>query len=129
MHYIFNGIGFNASNIVVTEVIDKEFDYFEGLKSSYECEVTEGGKYKVDVKVTGKNLFDKSNVVLGYWGTDSTTYHTNIPSVFSHKTPIKVKPNTWYTIQSLGVNGNVYVVGLHPFESICVVNNSSIFLY
>lgn len=32
--------------------------YVEGLKSSYECEATEDGKYKVDVKVTGKNLFD-----------------------------------------------------------------------
>ena len=30
--------------------------YVEGLKSSYECEVTEDGKYKVDVKVTGENL-------------------------------------------------------------------------
>ena len=28
------------------------------LKSSYECEVTEDGKYKVDVKVTGKNLWN-----------------------------------------------------------------------
>ena len=84
---------------------------------------------EVKCKVIGKNKFDKSNVVLGYWGTDSTTYHTDIPSVFSHKTPIKVKPNTWYTMQSLGVAGNVYVVGLHPFESILVVNNSRASFY
>ena len=49
--------------------------------------------------------------------------------MFSHKTPIKVKPNTWYTMQSLGVAGNVYVVGLHPFESILVVNNSRASFY
>ena len=29
------------------------------LKSSYECEVTEDDKYKVDVKVTGKNLWNE----------------------------------------------------------------------
>ena len=109
----FNGIGFNASNIVVTEAIDADFDYFKGLSSTYES-----------CYPGGKNLFDRTKVELGYWGVDSVTYNTNIPSVYSHKTPIKVKPNTNYTISSKGVIGNVYIVGLHPFDSIEVVNNS-----
>ena len=43
---IFNGIGFNASNIVVTEATDQDFGYFEGMKSVGECE---------DLEVTSSN--------------------------------------------------------------------------
>ena len=53
------GIGFNASNIVVTPAIEQDFDYFSGMQSCFEDNlVTEGenaGKYKVDYVVTGKN--------------------------------------------------------------------------
>ena len=63
----FNGIGFNASNIVVTEATDQEFGYFEGMKSCFEDNlVTEGenaGKYKVTYKVTGKNKFNRNTLV------------------------------------------------------------------
>ena len=46
--------------------------YFEGLKSSYECEVTEDGKYKVDVKVTGKNRLNRETSTLNtLMGVDS----------------------------------------------------------
>ena len=66
----FSGIGFNASNIqVVADAIDdngevKEFDYFKGLKSSFEdgliTDVNDEnyGKYKVECKIVGKNKFD-----------------------------------------------------------------------
>ena len=48
----FNGIGCNISNIVVTEAIDYDFDYFEGLSSAFESEYDEElGKYKVEYKV------------------------------------------------------------------------------
>ena len=52
-----SGIGFNASNISVEEK-KKEFDYFEGMKSSFEDKANEDGKYEVNVKVVGKNKFD-----------------------------------------------------------------------
>ena len=35
---VLNGEGFNASNIVVTQATDKDFGYFEGMKSVGECE-------------------------------------------------------------------------------------------
>lgn len=48
----FTGIGCNISNIVVTEAIDYDFDYFEGLSSAFESEYDEElGKYKVEYKV------------------------------------------------------------------------------
>ncbi len=59
----FNGIGFNASNIVVTPAIEQDFDYFSGLSSTFESELITDessehyGKYRVDYKVTGKNKF------------------------------------------------------------------------
>ena len=64
------GVGFNASNIqVVANALDdngevKEFDYFKGLKSSFEDGLITDendenyGKYKVECKIVGKNKFD-----------------------------------------------------------------------
>ena len=111
-----NGIGFNASNIVVTEAVDIDFDYFEGLKSSYEYEVTEDGKYKVDVKVTGKNLFNINDIkdytakcvisgdkvtVIG----DGTAIYKSVHAIVS------VKKNTNYVLSytSETIKGVVYV--------------------
>ena len=78
----FNGIGFNASNIqVVATDRDVDFGYFKGLQSSFESELVTDendenyGKYKVDVKVTGKNLINNlepSDVYL-----DNVTYRIN----------------------------------------------------
>ena len=67
------------------------------LKSSYECEVTEDGKYKVDVKVTGKNLVDKS------WFKERLYYDETGSVVTSNdyvgtEEYIKVKPNTTYNM-------------------------------
>ena len=46
------GMGANISNIVVTEKLDYDFDYFEGLSSAFESEYDEElGKYKVEYKV------------------------------------------------------------------------------
>ena len=47
------GIGFNASNIVVTEATDKDFDYFNGIQSTFEENLVTDennphyGKYRV----------------------------------------------------------------------------------
>ena len=65
------------------------------LKSSYECEVTEDGKYKVDVKVTGKNLFD-TNIIQGAWNSDSD--FVNAHNYICTQDRIQVKPNTSYII-------------------------------
>ena len=74
------GIGFNASNIqVVANALDdngevKEFDYFKGLKSSFEDGLITDendenyGKYKVECKVVGKNLFN-GNTTRGFFNT------------------------------------------------------------
>ena len=57
------GIGFNASNIVVTPAIEQDFGYFSGLSSTFEDSLVTDesdenyGKYKVEYKVTGKNKF------------------------------------------------------------------------
>ena len=38
---ILDGIGFNLSNLVVTEAIDNDFDYFEGIKSVGQDDINE----------------------------------------------------------------------------------------
>lgn len=63
-----DGIGANISKVLVTNST-REFNYFEGLKSSFEDNVTEEGRYKVPVKLIGKNLFN-INIVTS-WKTDS----------------------------------------------------------
>ena len=66
---IIDGIGFNVSDVqVVANAIKdgdiKDFDYFKGLKSSFESELVTDendenyGKYKVECKIVGKNKFD-----------------------------------------------------------------------
>ena len=105
-----NGIGFNASNIVVTEATDVDFDYFEGLKSSYEYEVAEDGKYKVDVKVTGKNLYNKDKYPFGdgYSLANSSTDVEGFDEVTSRSVMFKLLPNTTYTYSAdLTLDSNV----------------------
>ena len=52
-YYDIRGIGFNASNIVVTEATDKDFDYFNGIQSTFEENLVTDennphyGKYRV----------------------------------------------------------------------------------
>ena len=61
-YIVFDGIGFNASNIqVVATDRDVDFGYFKGLQSSFESELVADeadenyGKYKVECKIVGKN--------------------------------------------------------------------------
>lgn len=92
-----DGIGANISKVLVTNST-REFNYFEGLKSSFEDNVTEEGKYKVPVKLIGKNLFDKSKVK--FVGID-TTNGLEVDNGYYSSDFIKIKPNTSY-IRSQG---------------------------
>ena len=64
------GIGFNASNIQVVET-DKEFGYFEGMKSVGECEDN-----KIEILGRNKNLFDKDSDInfIANSGTNLNVY-------------------------------------------------------
>ena len=87
----FDGIGFNASNIVVTEATDADFDYFEGLSSSYES-----------CYPGGKNLFKEENLIM------DTYYQTNgVPRKDIGTTCIKVEninPNLQYKVSGNNLN-------------------------
>ena len=72
--------------------------YFNGLKSSYECEkVTDEsdenyGKYKAEVVVTGKNKWN------GTWTHVADTQHVS--------SYIEIKPNTTYKLKVYNYNSN-----------------------
>ena len=101
----FSGIGFNASNIqVVATDRDVDFGYFKGLQSSFESKLVTDeadenyGKYKVECKVTGKNLIDKW--IKGYVnptnGTPDTTTSNAIRTDY-----IKLDSNLTYSISGI----------------------------
>ena len=98
--------------------------YFDGLKSSYECEqVTDEndenyGKYKVDIKVVGKNLFDMSKIVLNkYQNSNSSTGNYRVVDNPSYKISglIRVKPNTNY-FKTEGDIGVYYTLNKTPIK-------------
>ena len=67
------------------------------------------GKYGIEVKTTGKNLFNKENIIDG-WIRASDNKYWNETGTFSCTDYIKVKPNTTYTLNlhnatSLGSGG------------------------
>ena len=113
-----NGIGFNLSNLVVTKVMDENFDYFEGIQSSFENnlvtqemvnigqEKTENlGKYKVEVKSTGKNKFDVlsyakiiESLGVGDYTNNVLTIRKSDSFVDKDIPNIVYQPNTPYTI-------------------------------
>ena len=71
---------------------------------------TKAGKYKVDYKVTGKNLVDRGNVIRGYYYK-----HDYKPSDYSICCDgyIKVRPNASYTIT---VSNYSYLVYTEVFD-------------
>ena len=83
--------------------------YFDGLKSSYECEqVTDEndehyGKYKVTAKVVGKNLFD-GKLEVGTINVGSGQNGVNNNEIRSTNY-ISIKPNTQYVFSC---NSSVY---------------------
>ena len=81
----FNGIGFNASKIVVTPKVDNDFGYFKGMKSVGECEGN-----KIEILSQNKNLLPILNLEVDNEGyaNRQKTYWQNV----------KLKPNTKYTL-------------------------------
>ncbi len=95
-----DGKGAKVNDLMLIEgtPTNDSIGYFDGLKSSYECEqVTDEndvnyGKYKVDVKVVGKNLFD-GETRNGYYS--SGVFKANANNL-ANVNPIRIKPNTSY---------------------------------
>ena len=116
---IINGEGFNVEEVAVVDT-ESNFGYFEGLESSFEGNlvtqdmVTQGledaenlGKYKVPIKIVGKNKLDMSKATLGYI-TSIGQIVTNVSSNFKSDF-IKISPNTNYIAKMH--NGNWVVHG------------------
>ena len=88
-------------------------DYFTGMKSSFEDKLiadekdANHGKYKVDYKVTGKNLLDESKGVMN-------------SSMGSKTICIKVRPNTSYTYSSSVYKGSIAI-----YELASIVDNDT----
>lgn len=111
---------FKVSDFIVIEGSDvnnfKPTKYFEGMKSTFEDKlvtqemvdsgeesVENLGKYKVDVKVRGKNLFNPNDVLLGkYQNYDSVTNTWDISNNDNFKTIqiYNLKPNTQYYVRA-----------------------------
>lgn len=84
----FNGIGFNASKIVVTPKVDGEFGYFKGMKSVGQNDVD---GHKIEILSRNKNLLD--NLIpypITVAENDSKHNDGALLGV------VKVKPNTTY---------------------------------
>ena len=72
---IINGIGFNASKIVVTPKVDNDFRYFKGMKSVGECEGN-----KIEILSRNKNLITGiKNGVVDNYGKENNHATTIIP--------------------------------------------------
>lgn len=86
-------------------------EYFTGMQSSFEDKLitdekdAHNGKYKVDYKVTGKNLLDESKGVMN-------------SSMGSKTICIKVRPNTSYTYSSSVYKGSIAI-----YELASIVDN------
>lgn len=139
MVYIrFNSNYTNETKINVAELYDKimilEGDYtnkpipsqyFEGLKSSFEENlVTEEmieqgledaenlGKYKVPIRLIGKNLFTDINSVVGFLSNGTIVSNTTLSKTTDY---IKVQYNTNYTIHC--DNGDSYLRRIEFYDS------------
>ena len=99
---------FGAGKEPEQEWCDNNLPYLEGMKSSFEDKLitdekdAHNGKYKVDYKVTGKNLLDQSKGVMNT-GLNSKTIC------------IKVNPNTTYAYSSSDYKGSVVIYEL-PYK-------------
>ena len=72
---VINGIGFNASKIVVIPKVDNDFGYFKGMKSVGECEGN-----KIEILSRNKNLITGiKNGVVDNYGKENNHATTIIP--------------------------------------------------
>lgn len=84
---LVNGIGFNASNIVVTPAIEQNFGYFKGMKSVGECE---------DLEVVSSN----SDSTLS---NTQTLTHEPLRAVEDIKDKYVLIDGKWYIERNCGV--------------------------
>lgn len=104
---------FGAGKEPEQEWCDNNLPYLEGMKSSFEDKLitdekdAHNGKYKVDYKVTGKNLLDESKGVMN-------------SSMGSKTICIKVRPNTSYTYSSSVYKGSIAI-----YELASIVDNDT----
>ena len=111
----FSGKGLTTRNIMLLEGDKTNYipGYFTGMESAFEQELVTDekdknyGKYKVNVKVVGKNLLDASKGVINSSFGNSETIC------------IKVKPNTAYTYSS-----SVYKGAISIYELSFIVDNN-----
>ena len=123
-----NGIGFNASKIVVTPKVDEDFGYFKGMKSVGECEDN-----KIEILSQNKNLLKNTSlstknewvtfngsIVEGvhnnkaiyatYVSTPQNYYDILQQQLYSKLDGIKkISGNKWYTL-SFYAKGNGFVI-------------------
>lgn len=104
---------FGAGKEPEQEWCDNNLPYLEGMQSSFEDKLitdekdAHNGKYKVDYKVTGKNLLDESKGVMN-------------SSMGSKTICIKVRPNTSYTYSSSVYKGSIAI-----YELASIVDNDT----
>lgn len=89
--------------------IDFDIPYFAGIKSVGESYVTEEGKYPVNIKSCGKNLFD-GQLQRGYWYNDTLKSSDYAVANINN---IPIKTNTCYSFYIEGYNGNIYIEELN----------------
>ena len=93
--FTLHGIGANISNVVVTEAVDEEFGYFEGLQSSFEDKRIPENLLDVTSIIEGRDRFSMTDD--GYVVFEpSVGGYTYLDFYASDKS--KFKPNTEYTI-------------------------------
>lgn len=94
---IINGIGFNASKIVVTPKVDGEFGYFKGMKSVGQND-TDG--HKIEILSRNKNLFRKDLIQKGnlLGNPASLGIEIGVPNGYKRTDFIEIKPNTSYRV-------------------------------
>lgn len=87
---VINGVGFNASKIVVTPKVEQPFGYFKGMKSVGECE-----GHKIEILSRNKNLF-YGDIEIGFIN-DTNGKEMGWSEYFRCKEYIPCKPDTRYT--------------------------------
>ena len=109
-----NGIGFNASKIVVTPKVDNNFGYFKGMKSVGECEGN-----KIEILSNNGNLWN-GEFEIGSLDVDNGVENAN--GINRKRTPyIEIIPNKQYSFKIndfVQISGNDnYNINIHFYDS------------
>lgn len=99
-----NGIGFNASNIVVTPKVEQPFGYFKGMKSVGECE--DGNK--IEILSKNKNIVNRKVADMKH---SEGTYVTNDSGGYANPSAIIYLPKGKYIFSIDGYNVLNFVDG------------------